>query len=57
MDPGAEQGYVRPGAAAAGKKPYIALKPLPQESVVDTLRTAMEIMEAESRAAKAAKTE
>lgn len=42
---------------SAGKKPYIALKPLPQESVVDTLRTAMEIMEAESRAAKAAKTE
>ena len=31
--------------------------PLPQESVVDTLRTAMEIMEAESRGAKAAKTE
>ena len=30
---------------------------VPQESVVDTLRTAMEIMEAESRAAKAAKTE
>lgn len=30
---------------SAGKKPYIALKPLPQESVVDTLRTAMEIME------------
>ena len=42
---------------SAGKKPYIALKPLPQESVVDTLRTAMEIMEAESRGAKAAKTE
>ena len=42
---------------SAGKKPYIALKPLPQESVVDTLRTAMEIMEAESREAKAAKTE
>lgn len=57
MDPGAEQGYVRPGAAVCRQKPYIALKPLPQESVVDTLRTAMEIMEAESRAAKAAKTE
>lgn len=42
---------------SAGKKPYIALKPLPQESVVDTLRTAMEIMEAESRGVKAAKTE